>query len=250
MLIIIFILLAADVYAIGIARGFKDITFIPNANITLQFFVYNDERKDGTATVDVEGKLSNRTTIEPKVISFTSNQELIPFNVKISLPEKPEGDLKIMVQSAMGNGGQISGRVMAVQRLQFSEQKEIGFETRLPLPPPKPAELNATAQPVKKIPPAVWQITLLVALVATLINVVLYALKARKKPEMMSVEAKPDKMLTDYFKKGFELGMPEDMLSSKLIDAGHSKEVVDNHLNLMNRGKANMEKKGGVEDRG
>ncbi len=228
---LLLILLAANVVGIGIARDFNSIQFVPNEEITLQFYVYNDERKDGAAVISVAGSLENLTHINPSIVNFTSGEEMIPFLVNIELPEKPEGELVIKVESVPGKQEQITGRVVVVQRLQFSEQREI--RQPLSLTGQSKDQVKEVLLPTQKITfikSFVGKTLLYIAMFATLINVILYAISIKNKKQEPTKDEKLDQAMLDYFKKGFELGLPEELLVSKLKMTESDKEKIDRHL--------------------
>jgi len=253
MITIVFAMLAANVSAIGIARGFSTVDFSPNKKIILNYYVYNDEHMDGVVSLSVEGSLADRADVEPKRIKYKANQELIPFTVTFRLPEKKEGDLSVIVQQLPVDGGELTATVRAVHKLQFSERNITEKVPETIFTPTQPEEQEIRLLVVKRQPfinTTTGKAMLLVAILATIANALIYLhyyLKGKgvnmKMPEFKGGQIKSElpteqyPELTHFLKKGNEHGLNEDVLVEKLTKAGWEKETVEEHIKLLKQDK-------------
>lgn len=250
--IFIMAMLAADVAGVGIARSFNVVEFVPNEELSLQYFVYNDEYKDGAVTVNLEGSLRDSARLDRSFIEYKAKDELTPFTVTITLPEKPEGDLSVVVQEVSDEVGQLTATVRVVQRIQFAEKKEepkvevrqpvniteIGSKFRQVILPDQIVEFSKTTA---------GRTMLYASLFATLVSVIVYlSTMMKRKPEEVvqeqtqqilvedkTEEEQMNQELMTYLKAGLETGVMEELLISRLVAAGWAREVVDKHLALV-----------------
>jgi len=79
---------AVGVHALGIAPASSVIEFEPSKEITTKFRIYNSEQQDFIATIAVNGSLSEYVTIDEKQIQFRKNDRYKTFDARISLPDK------------------------------------------------------------------------------------------------------------------------------------------------------------------
>ena len=90
LLIIVIIVLANQIHALGIAPSHSDIIFEPSLEKTIQLKVINNAHKDFDAVVYAEGALAEYIIIENPTISLSKDQDSKIISYKVNLPKSLE----------------------------------------------------------------------------------------------------------------------------------------------------------------
>jgi len=90
LLIIVFIVLASQCYALGITPSHVDVIFEPGLEKTIQLKIINDGYKEFDALVYAEGELAEYITINDPVISLSKDQDSKIISYKVNLPQSFE----------------------------------------------------------------------------------------------------------------------------------------------------------------
>jgi len=90
LLIIVFIVLANQSYALGITPSNVDVIFEPGLEKTIQLKVINDGQKSFDALVYAEGELAEYITINDPIIKFSKEQDSRIISYKVNLPKNFE----------------------------------------------------------------------------------------------------------------------------------------------------------------
>ena len=102
LLIIVMIVLANQIYALGIAPSHVDVIFEPALEKTIQLKVINNDYKDFDAVVYAEGALAEYITINEPMIKLTKDQDskIISYNIKLpqSLEKQGLHEARIIVR--------------------------------------------------------------------------------------------------------------------------------------------------------
>jgi len=87
LLIIVFIVLASQCYALGITPSHVDVIFEPALEKTIQLKIINDNHKDFDALVYAEGELAEYITINDQIIKLSKEQDSKIISYKLNLPK-------------------------------------------------------------------------------------------------------------------------------------------------------------------
>jgi len=90
LLIIVFIVLASQCYALGITPSHVDVIFEPALEKTIQLKIINDNHKDFDALVYAEGELAEYITINDQIIKLSKEQDSKIISYKLNLPKNFE----------------------------------------------------------------------------------------------------------------------------------------------------------------
>jgi hypothetical protein len=113
------LLLVPSVHALGIAPARSTIDFSPNDVVTIQYRVYNSERQNFDARIELSDDLKEIAIANPEVISFTENDVLKPFTLTLAFKDKPPQSLdgRVTIVSAGNPQGQVSANVEISARI-------------------------------------------------------------------------------------------------------------------------------------
>lgn len=122
--ILALLLLVPTALSLGITPGRTTIDFEPNANREFNFKVINNEYRDLTVMLLVQGELKDTITLHKEIITFTSEEYSKSFTFNINLPEQLETpgihEAKIIaVELPEDYEGQTSVRAIAAVAMQL-----------------------------------------------------------------------------------------------------------------------------------
>jgi len=93
--VLLMVLLASTVSALGIAPSSKVIDFKPGASHDVELRIINNERKDITVIVSARGQYSNITSVKDSLLKISAEEDSKTFNYKVNMPyELPPGEQK------------------------------------------------------------------------------------------------------------------------------------------------------------
>jgi len=119
-LIITLLLLAGEASALGVTPGKTTINFKPGLERNVELTVLNNEQKDLSLALNVEGELSKYVTLEEKDIRLTPSEGSKTIRYKVKLPENIEKpgiqESKIIIREAKSvtEAGVIVGASLSV----------------------------------------------------------------------------------------------------------------------------------------
>ena len=87
-LVVLSLLCIKDANALGISPGRKTIDFEPNSEKDVTLTVFNNERRDFTATIFIRGELGSYIELGETMLKFSSEDSEKSFDYRIRLPEK------------------------------------------------------------------------------------------------------------------------------------------------------------------
>jgi hypothetical protein len=85
---VLFLILASQCYALGVAPSHKDLMFEPNSEQTVQLKIFNEDKVDFKAMVYAEGELADYIQIDNPVLTFLKSEDSKIISFKIKMPSQ------------------------------------------------------------------------------------------------------------------------------------------------------------------
>lgn len=135
-IVMMLIFLAPTVLGLGIAPARKTLDFVPNSEQTITYKVYNSDRQTFDAQIELSDALAKIARVEPKVLSFTEDDTVKPFDVKLKFGKYQPANGKITV-TALGTASTVNVQIssaltiMATGNIVVEENNNLQEETNI-----------------------------------------------------------------------------------------------------------------------
>jgi len=121
--LVLLIALPAQALAIGISPGFRAIERIPGKTFEYRGLILNNELKEMTVGLEVEGDMKGFVSVEPKVMKFTKDEKQKEYSYKVLIPFSEESGSTAYIlatEQFLAESGGISAVLSVKSRIEIA----------------------------------------------------------------------------------------------------------------------------------